>query len=383
MHLNAPDELLKQVRERPALFIGGADQRGLQLLARMAIGPAVTRVVAYGSGTVTVTRHRDDSIEVMDDGGGAPTGICPKTGIPEMALSLCLDHNDLPEKCHYGRPFCYPIGSPDWPLRTSSLAPLNALSSWLELASSDGSRELQMGFENGTAVGCDERSVSSPNCGLRLRFLPDWSRFSATEWDWEALTDELRTLAYTVPEVTLVTTDEATGIRQVFHETDGALAFLRSISFCTDAPPPVRFTSRVEQGEVDLAVHFQYLRPTRIVGFANGVSTAPGGADHRGLQERMVSLIYRTAATLPPFADRTLPDFARLSGLIAAVSIRLPDACWEGAARTRVGNVKVHGLVGDALEACWLKWERDQPEAAARMAHAARELAWWAELYRD
>ena len=85
-------EGLDAVRKRPGTYTGGTGRSGLMHLVWELIDNAVDEAAAGFAKQITVTLHRDHSVEVSDNGRGIPINKHPKRKISALEVVLTELH---------------------------------------------------------------------------------------------------------------------------------------------------------------------------------------------------------------------------------------------------------------------------------------------------
>ena len=181
---------LEPVQRRPGMY---TDTSRPNHLGQEVIDNSVDEALAGHAKTITVVLHKDQSLEVTDDGRGMPVDIHPEEKIPGVELIM--------SKLHAGGKFSNKNYQFSGGLHGVGISVVNALSKRVEITIRRDSQVYEMAFENGDKVSeldvtgtCGKR-----NTGTRVHFWPDEQYFDSSKFSVLKLTHLLRAKA--VPQV--------------------------------------------------------------------------------------------------------------------------------------------------------------------------------------
>ena len=181
-------EGLDAVRKRPGMYIGSTSARGLHHLVYEVVDNSVDEALAGYATHIEVSINPDNSITVVDDGRGIPTGM-HESGMSAVELVLT--------KLHAGGKFGGGGYKVSGGLHGVGASVVNALSEWLEIEIyKDGDIYTQR-FERGNIKTNLEIVGKTAKTGKLVRFKPDAEIFKeTTEFDFAILKSRLRAQAF-------------------------------------------------------------------------------------------------------------------------------------------------------------------------------------------
>jgi DNA gyrase subunit B len=367
---------LEGVRKRPAMYIGSTDVRGLHHLVWEVVDNAVDEHLAGHARSITVRLREDGGAEVTDDGRGIPVDLHPTEKLPAVELALTT--------LHAGGKFDQQSYAVSGGLHGVGVSVVNALSTRTEVeVVRDGHRHT-IAFQRGPTVEKLAKAGKKRGHGTTVRFWPDPDIFETTELRFETVTERLRETALLNPGLEIVAVDERDGRSETFHFTRGLADFVeRLLSGKEPLTAPITLTDeREHEGrKVALDVSFTWsdgFHDDRLRSYVNIVRTADGGTHEEGFRRALTSTLNRfgrdSGALLKKDPNLTGDDVRE--GLVAVVSLKLPDPQFEGQTKGRLGSTVarayVEQVVSEALAAWLVKHKAKGRQIVKRAAVAAK-----------
>ncbi len=406
-------EGLDAVRKRPGMYIGSTDERGLMHCLWEIIDNAVDEALAGHCSSIVVVLHEDGSASVTDNGRGIPVDVDPKTKLTGVQLVMT--------KLHAGGKFGGSSYTASGGLHGVGASVVNALSARLDVAVDRGGRTHEMSFRRGVPGTFDAEGpaavfarksglrpthkVPKTRTGTRVRFWPDPQVFTpGSGFDTDALLARARQTAFLVPGLALTIRDERNtepnGDGEVVEETfrfRGGIGeyvdFLTSGDALTGV---IRLTGQghfhetvpvldgkghlaskeVERTlDVDVAMRWSNDYETRVQSFVNIIATPKGGTHLAGFERALVKSVneaLRAGKALRASEDNvTKEDIGE--GLIAVVTVRLPEPQFEGQTKEVLGTPAASRIVSHVVAKHLKAWFTSPPHGQKASAKQALE----------
>ncbi len=374
-------EGIEAIRLRPGMYIGDTSMGGLHHLVYEVVDNSIDEAMAGFCKNIFVTIHADESISIADDGRGIPTG--PHHQFPDKStLEVVLT------KTHAGGKFNHDTYKVSGGLHGVGITAVNALSEWLEAEVHREGQVWRQEFRQGLALGPIKALGPARANGTTIKFQPDPEIFPRTQFSYDILEKRLRELSFLNRGVRIKLTDERGDEPKVddFFSGEGLSEYVAYLNRAqTVIHPPVLFSGRDEERNVEVDIAFQYNESIsdNVVSFCNNINTGGGGTHLTGFRTALTRTLNNYAKATAPAKNKDLAitgeDFKE--GLTAIVSVRVPDPQFEGQTKNKLGNSDVEGIVAKVVNDKLAEYLEQNPQAAkkviakAQLAAEAREAA--------
>ena len=370
-------EGLEAVRMRPGMYIGSTSARGLHHLVYEVVDNSVDEALAGYATHIEVTICEDNSIEVIDDGRGIPTGM-HETGMPAVELVL--------SKLHAGGKFGGGGYKVSGGLHGVGISVVNALSEWTIVDVYQHGKIQEISFERGNKTSDLKEIGTTDRTGTTVRFKPDAQIFETTIFEFDVLKTRLQELAFLNKGLRITLTDKrGEGRSESFHYEGGLVQFIEYLNEAKEAitPSVISIDNTRDDVVVDVALQYNDSYSETILSFVNNINTIDGGTHLSG---------FRTALT------RTLNDYGRKAGILkenesnltgedvregltAVVSVKVLEPQFEGQTKGKLGNSEVKGITDTIVSDGLRVFLEEHPAEAKKIiekatnASRAREAA--------
>lgn len=364
-------EGLEAVRKRPAMYIGDIGEKGLHHLVYEVVDNSIDEALAGYCKNIVVTIHEDNSISVIDDGRGIPTGINTKEKKSALEIVMTV--------LHAGGKFDKDTYKVSGGLHGVGVSCVNALSTLLHVVVQ---REGKI-FEQEYRIGVPQYPVReigvSDKTGTTVHFWPDTSIFTANVYKKDILEGRLRELAYLNKGISITLHDlrkdelnEGGDYSKTFYSEGGIVEFVemldKNAGRNTLIPQIIYVEARDEKSNVAVEVALTYndSYSEHIYSYVNNINTIEGGTHVSGFRRALTRMFksYGDRENLFEKAKVEIEGDDFREGLSAIISVKVPEPQFEGQTKTKLGNSDVMGVVDSTVSKALEKYLEENPKEA-------------------
>ncbi len=366
-------EGLSAVRKRPAMYIGSTDSRGLHHLVYEVVDNSIDEAMAGYCDRISVVLHADNSVTVRDNGRGIPVDEHPKEHVPAVQVVMT--------KLHAGGKFDNKSYKVSGGLHGVGVSCVNALSEWLTVRVRRDGRAYEQTYSRGVPQeGLRLIGERTSKHGTTVHFKPDEEIFSSTEFSYEVLKRRFEELAYLNRGLRIDCEDERTQERHSFHAEGGLREFVEHLAEGESPLHPVIVRETVvDDVTVDFALQYTTRYSESVNSYANNIRTGEGGTHLSGFRVGLTRAVNNYIKGQPDLQKKLksmqLSGEDTREGLVAVLSVKLPDPQFEGQTKTKLGNSEMVGLVAGAVYDGLARYFEENPRDVRQIVGKAVDAA--------
>ena len=363
------------------MYIGTTGPDGLHHLIWETFDNARDEAMGGHADDIEVALEPDGYVRVADNGRGIPVGIHPKTKVSALETIMTT--------LHAGGKF----GGEDSGYKVSGglhgvgASVVNALSVHAKaVVHQDGGIHMQE-YKIGKPLAKVKKTGTTKLHGTIVSFKPDVTIFKeGVEWDWHKVVTHLRQQAYLVKGTRIAVVDARTVAqvddKDVFYLRELALEApsmtfyfeggLRSlVAFQTAHQEAVHkniFYVEKETDGVLVEVALQYVDDitSRLSAFANNTYNLEGGTHVTGFKTALTRTLntYGRSANILKEKDENFTGEDVLEGIVAVISVKLPEIQFEGQTKAKLGSTEAVGAVASVFGEAFAAFLEENPDDA-------------------
>ncbi|BDC97034.1 MULTISPECIES: DNA topoisomerase (ATP-hydrolyzing) subunit B [Treponema] len=376
---------LEPVRKRPGMYIGSTGPRGLHHLVYETVDNCIDEAMAGFCKNIVVALERDDIVRVEDDGRGIPVDMHHTEKVSALELVLT--------RLHAGGKFDKGSYKVSGGLHGVGVSCVNALSTWLEATVC---RDGHVYFQK-YRIGVPEAPVAkigdTDRHGTTIRWKADPTIFTETTvYDYDVLKKRLKELAFLNNGIKITFRDERleTPKEEVLQFDGGISQYVKEINAGISSKfyypeEPIYITGEKDNVVTELSFQYNSGYSENINSYVNDINTRDGGTHLDGFKNALTFVLNKALDSNEKLRkkldkdERLTGDDVR-SGIVAVLSMKVPEPEFEGQTKEKLGNTEVRSIVNALVqEKLTIFFEMNPPilekilekavnEAAARIA---------------
>jgi len=360
---------LEAVRKRPGMYIGDTNISGLHHLIYEVVDNSIDEAMAGYCNKIDITLTKDGSAIISDNGRGIPVDIHPTEKIPAATVVLTV--------LHAGGKFEKDAYKVSGGLHGVGVSVVNALSKKLIMTIKRDGKIYRQEFEKGIPI-TDLVIIGETNrTGTTIEFWPDDEIFETVDFKFDILSRRFKELAYLNPNITITFKDDRIQKKEVYHFEGGLKQFVEDLNKKTPITKPFLISEKIEDIEVDIALMYNEGYDERVLSFVNNIRTPEGGTHESGFRAGLTRAISNYIAQNASAKEKNVKitgDDVR-EGLVAVVSVKVPEPQFEGQTKGKLGSSYVRPLVQKLTYEKLVKYFEENPIEAKTIMNKALAAA--------
>ncbi len=370
-------EGLEPVRKRPGMYIGSTGMEGLHHLLWEVFDNGRDEAMMGYADHIEVSLLPDYKVRVVDNGRGIPIEKHRQTGVSTLETIMTT--------LHAGGKFGeegYKIAGG---LHGVGVSVVNALSEYVKVEVHKDGNIYEQEYSKGIKKVAVKKVGVSKKTGTIVTFKPDHEIFGEREFSWDKIVEHLRQQAYLekglrISILDLRKREEAPNLKGVFcvkefisnvpsitFYFEGGVYSL--IKFYNKHQKPIHknifYVEKELENNIVVEIALQYVDDisSHIVAFANNTYNPEGGMHLTGFKTALTRTInnYSKKNRIVKEDEDNFTGDDVLEGLTSIVSIRIPEAQFEGQTKGKLGNVEARSAVESVFSESFEEFLEENP----------------------
>ena len=361
---------LEAVKKRPGMYIGDTDDgSGLHHMVFEVLDNCIDEAMAGHCSEIQVVINKDGSVTVQDNGRGIPVDVHKKEGVSAAELILTTLHS--------GGKFDDNSYKVSGGLHGVGVSVVNALSKKLLLEVHRDGGEYFQEYAEGKPKAKLKKLKKSSSTGTKITFYPSNKIFTSTDFETDRIYKRIQELSFLNAGVSINVEDKRSGKSRKFKNNGGLSSYVTHLKGRKQTVSEIFECSSIEnEVGVEIALQWTDSYSENVLCYTNNIPQKDGGthlAGFRGSLTRVLkSFIKKENAKKTP-TDLLGEDVRE--GLIAIISVKVPDPKFSSQTKEKLVSSEVEGVVSTVFNKYFNEFLLENPKDSMSIIAKVSEAA--------
>ena len=361
---------LEAVKKRPGMYIGDTDDgSGLHHMVFEVLDNCIDEAMAGHCSDIQVIINKDGSVTVQDNGRGIPVDVHKKEGVSAAELILTTLHS--------GGKFDDNSYKVSGGLHGVGVSVVNALSKKLILEVHRDGGEYFQEYSEGKPKAKLKKLKKSNSTGTKITFFPSDKIFTSIDFETDRIYKRIQELSFLNAGVSINVEDKRSGKSRKFKNNGGLSSYVTHLKGRKQIVSEIFECSTIENDVgVEIAMQWTDSYSENVLCYTNNIPQKDGGthlAGFRGSLTRVLkSFIKKENAKKTP-TDLLGEDVRE--GLIAIISVKVPDPKFSSQTKEKLVSSEVEGVVSTVFSKYFNEFLLENPKDSISIIAKVSEAA--------
>ena len=361
---------LEAVKKRPGMYIGDTDDgSGLHHMVFEVLDNCIDEAMAGYCSDIKVIINKNGSVTIEDNGRGIPVDVHKKEGVSAAQLIMTTLHS--------GGKFDDNSYKVSGGLHGVGVSVVNALSKKLTLEVHRDGGEYFQEYSDGKPKAKLKKVKKSDKTGTKITFFPSEKIFTSIDFEVDRIYKRIQELSFLNAGVSINVEDKKSGKSKKFKNNGGLSSYVTHLRGRKQTVSDIFECSATDNDVgVEIAMQWTDSYTENVLCYTNNIPQKDGGthlAGFRGSLTRVLkSFIKKENAKKTP-ADLLGEDVRE--GLIAIISVKVPDPKFSSQTKEKLVSSEVEGVVSTLFSKYFNEFLLENPKDAMSIVSKVSEAA--------
>ena len=361
---------LDALKKRPGMYIGDTDDgSGLHHMVFEVLDNCIDEAMAGYCSDIKVIINKNGSVTIEDNGRGIPIDVHKKEGVSAAQLIMTTLHS--------GGKFDDNSYKVSGGLHGVGVSVVNALSKKLTLEVHRDGGEYFQEYSDGKPKAKLKKVKKSDKTGTKITFFPSEKIFTSIDFEVDRIYKRIQELSFLNAGVSINVEDKKSGKSKKFKNNGGLSSYVTHLRGRKQTVSDIFECSATDNDVgVEIAMQWTDSYTENVLCYTNNIPQKDGGthlAGFRGSLTRVLkSFIKKENAKKTP-TDLLGEDVRE--GLIAIISVKVPDPKFSSQTKEKLVSSEVEGVVSTIFSKYFNEFLLENPKDAMSIVSKVSEAA--------